>query len=58
VSTAAALFVQPASDIFDLVAGSRAIDAGLNLAPDVVTDIDGVPRPQGSAYDIGCFEMP
>jgi hypothetical protein len=38
-----------------LKAGSPAIDAGLFL-PDVTTDIAGVSRRQGLAYDIGCYE--
>jgi hypothetical protein len=35
-----------------------AVDAGVNLASDVLTDIDGVARPQRAGYDIGCYEMP
>ena len=35
-----------------------AIDAGTNLSPDVLADIDGTTRPQRLAYDIGCYEMP
>ena len=41
-----------------LKTGSPAIDAGVNLSPDVVADIDGLPRPQRTAYDVGCYEMP
>lgn len=58
ISTAATLFVDPASKMYQLSAGSPAIDAGVNLAPDVVVDIDGVARPQRAGYDIGCYEMP
>jgi parallel beta-helix repeat protein len=58
VSTAGALFVDPALDMYQLRTGSPAIDAGANLAPDVVTDINGTARPQRTAYDIGCYEMP
>jgi hypothetical protein len=29
---------------------------GVNLSPDMVADING--RPQRTAYDIGCYEMP
>jgi hypothetical protein len=58
VSTAAALFVDAASKMYQLKTGSPAIDAGVNLAPDVVADIVGVARPQRTAYDIGCYEMP
>jgi choice-of-anchor C domain-containing protein len=38
-----------------LLPGSPAIDAGI-LVPGVTTDQRGVPRPQGSAPDIGAFE--
>lgn len=58
VSTASALFVDPANDIYQLKTGSPAIDAGVNLSPDVIADINGLPRPQRTAYDIGCYEMP
>jgi hypothetical protein len=40
---------------FRLKPGSPAIDAG--IATPAQTDFDGVPRPQGSAYDIGAFEL-
>lgn len=58
VSTASALFMSPAANDYRLAAGSPAIDAGANLSPDVVADIDGTARPQRLAYDIGCYEMP
>jgi parallel beta-helix repeat protein len=58
VSTASALFVDPANDVYQLKTGSPAIDAGVNLSPDVVADINGLARPQRTAYDIGCYEMP
>lgn len=48
------LFVDQAGDNFRLKAGSPAIDAG--VATSATTDFDGVPRPQGSAFDIGAFE--
>jgi len=58
VSTASALFVDPATKNYQLKTGSPAIDAGVNLSPDVTADINGLPRPQRTAYDIGCYEMP
>jgi parallel beta-helix repeat protein len=58
VSTATALFVNPAAKDFRLAAGSPAIDTGTNLGADVPADIDGTSRPQRLAYDIGCYEMP
>ena len=50
-----ALFVNAGANDFHLKAGSPALNAGTTLA-DVPTDIDGVTRPQGGAYDIGCYE--
>ena len=58
ISTATALFVNPAGNDYRLAAGSPAIDAGTNLSPDVVADIVGTTRPQRAAYDIGAYEMP
>lgn len=48
-------FVSPANFDFRLQAGSPAIDAGLAL--NLVSDFDGVPRPQGPALDLGAFEF-
>jgi choice-of-anchor C domain-containing protein len=39
-----------------LLPGSPAIDAGVSV-PGVTTDQRGIPRPQGSAPDIGAFEV-
>ena len=36
---------------------SPAIDAGTDLTGTVDDDIDGTPRPDNSAWDIGCYEM-
>lgn len=49
------MFVDPANGDFRLRPGSPAIDAGATLSH-VDTDIRGVSRPQGSAFDIGCYE--
>ncbi len=49
------LFVDAGGDDFHLQAGSPAIDAGATIAG-VTTDIAGVPRPNGAAYDIGAYE--
>jgi PKD repeat protein len=51
------LFVNPANDDYHLKVGSPAIDAGTTLA-EVTDDIEGTSRPQGGAYDIGCYEAP
>jgi hypothetical protein len=58
VSTASALFMDPANDDYRLAVGSPALDTGVNLSPDVVADILETARPQRTAYDIGCYEMP
>ncbi|MEW6338199.1 MAG: choice-of-anchor Q domain-containing protein [Acidobacteriota bacterium] len=39
---------------FHLDASSPAVDAGIETA--AVRDLDGVPRPQGAAYDLGAYE--
>ena len=48
-------FRDPEGNDFHLQAGSPAIDAGVAI-PEVRTDFDGVPRPQGKAYDRGAYE--
>jgi hypothetical protein len=52
------LLINPASmpNSFDLSPGSPAIDAGAEV-PEASHDIGGVLRPQGSAYDIGAYEL-
>jgi hypothetical protein len=49
-------FVSVSTNNFHLTAGSPAIDAGATVS--LATDYDGVPRPQGPAYDIGAYEYP
>ncbi len=56
LSTPTALFVDPTNGNYHLKAGSPAANTGTNLSPDVTNDLDGEARPQGSAYDIGCYE--
>jgi len=53
VSTAG--FVDAGRDAYGLRAGSPAVDAGMRL-DGVTTDINDVPRPQGSGYDVGSYE--
>jgi hypothetical protein len=48
------MFVDQAGYDFRSKPGSPAIDAG--IATGATTDFDGVPRPQGGAFDIGAFE--
>lgn len=57
IATPAQLFVDPATNNYQLKTGSPAIDTGTALL-DVPTDILGVTRPQGLAWDIGCYEFP
>ena len=51
------LFVNATSGAFDghLKSGSPAIDAGVAMTA-VTTDIEGNPRPNGTAWDIGAYE--
>jgi parallel beta-helix repeat protein len=56
IATPAQLFVNPATGNYQLKTGSPAIDAGASLT-DVPVDILGVKRPQGAAWDIGCYEF-
>jgi hypothetical protein len=48
-------FVKPAAGNYHLSVNSPAIDVGTNVG--VLTDLDGVTRPQGSGYDIGAYEF-
>jgi hypothetical protein len=49
------LFTDPTKGNFRLKLGSPAIDKGATISA-VTTDFEGIPRPQGSGYDIGAFE--
>lgn len=42
---------------FRLKTGSDCIDNGVTDSTNAATDIVGTTRPQGSAYDIGCWEL-
>ena len=50
-----ALFVDPANKNFHLKSTSPAVNAGTTLAG-VTDDLEGTSRPQGTAYDCGCYE--
>jgi hypothetical protein len=54
--TAEPQFVDPEHDDFRLKPGSPGIDAGVSI-PFVKTDLRGVARPQGKAYDIWAYEL-
>jgi hypothetical protein len=49
------LLANAAAGDFHLTAGSAAIDAGKMTA--AATDLDGNPRPQGAAFDVGAYEL-
>ncbi len=51
----AALFVNANGGDYHLPSGSPAVDAGQTLAS-VTVDLEGRPRPQGTASDIGAYE--
>ena len=53
-----ALFIAPQNGDFRALNGTaQMVDAGTAAVGDMVTvDLEGNARPQGSAYDIGCFE--
>jgi hypothetical protein len=57
VAVPAALFVNFAGNDYHLSATSPARDAGVTLAA-VADDLEGAPRPQGPASDIGAYEFP
>jgi parallel beta helix pectate lyase-like protein/uncharacterized protein DUF1565 len=54
--TAEPQFVDPAGGNFRLKPGSPGVDAGVKIDA-VKTDLKGVPRPQGKAYDAGAYEL-
>jgi hypothetical protein len=56
VATPAQLFVDASHNDYRLSPSSLAINRGATLA-EVTTDIVGVMRPQGPAYDIGAYEF-
>ncbi|MCH6258410.1 malectin domain-containing carbohydrate-binding protein [Puniceicoccaceae bacterium K14] len=49
-------FLDVANNDYRLTSGSPAIDAGADLSLDVLTDLEGLARPFGSAFDIGAHE--
>lgn len=51
----APLFANAAGGDFHLTAQSPAVDHGTTTA--APTDLDGNPRPQGAAFDIGAYEL-
>ncbi|MBW7841244.1 MAG: T9SS type A sorting domain-containing protein [Ignavibacterium sp.] len=54
----AQIFVDYLNNNFHLQQNSQAVDAGTNLVlPIVYEDMDNISRPQGSGFDIGCYEF-
>ncbi len=52
-----AKFVNPGALDFTLLTNSPAINTGVDLSSyGVISDIDGLSRPQGTAYDVGAYE--
>jgi parallel beta-helix repeat protein len=51
------IFVDHTNGNFHLQQNAQAVDAGTNLVlPTVFEDLDNILRPQGSDFDIGCYE--
>ena len=51
------IFVNPGSGDYHLMSTSQAVNAGTSAVSGVVSDdLDGIARPVGAAYDIGCYE--
>jgi hypothetical protein len=50
------IFADAAAKDFHLLPGSVGIDMGEDLSGDVPVDIEGTQRPQGAAFDCGCYE--
>jgi hypothetical protein len=57
-NTTGLAFVDTSSTVNDyrIGASSVAADAGLNLSPAVTTDLEGLARPFGAAFDAGAYE--
>jgi hypothetical protein len=51
------IFVDHTNGNFHLLQNSQAVDAGTDFVlPTVFEDLDKIPRPQGSGFDIGAYE--
>jgi len=52
------IFVDYLNNNFHLLQSAQAVDTGTNLVlPTVFEDLDNISRPQGSGFDIGCYEF-
>jgi hypothetical protein len=54
--TAEPQFVDPDNGDFRLKPGSPGIDAGTTIEA-IKTDLRGIPRPRGKAFDVGAYEL-
>ena len=53
------IFKDVANNNYELVSGSPVIDAGTDSINSLVQDdLEGIERPQGDGFDIGCYEYP
>lgn len=51
------LFMDPGNDDYHLLLDAQAVDAGTDLVAALVSvDLDGNNRPDGTGFDIGCYE--
>ena len=51
------IFIDHLNGNYHLLQNAQAVDAGTNLVlPTVFEDLDNISRPQGSGFDIGCYE--
>jgi len=57
-TSTAGITANPAGGDFHLISGSPAVDRGVNLsATGFAVAVDGILRPQGTAWDIGAYEF-
>jgi len=51
------IFIDHLNGNYHLLQNAQAVDVGTSLVlPTVFEDLDNIPRPQGSGFDIGCYE--